>query len=123
MSTLKTQVDDIAAITNNLVFKVEEKERRLVFMESVVNDLHTQMEESNARAKDDSFKIWAEFDTLRGAAEPHPSLAAGASTLSVGREGSISGGGPELIGKIPKNDLHVSGTFGCIYARDTYQFR
>lgn len=108
LNTLKAQVEDMAGITNDLVAKDEEKDRRLAFIERLVNDLNTNVEESNARMKEDSFKIWAEFDTVRGAGDSRADLSASTSTSDSRKAKKVNADGVELVGTIPKNDLHVS---------------
>lgn len=53
-NTLKEQLVEIEAAAEELVHKVEEKDRRLAFIESIMNDLQTQAEGLGARVKTDS---------------------------------------------------------------------
>lgn len=116
LNTLKEQLAEIEAVTEELVRKVEEKNRRLAFIESIVNDLQTQAEELRAQVKTDSFKIWEELDALRGTGvtrtEGDASISAPqASRSRARRHKKVNDDGVELIGTVLKGDLHVSSRF------------
>lgn len=60
LNTLKEELVEIEAAAEESVHKVEEKDHRLAFIESIMDNLQTQAGGLKARVKAHSFKIKAE---------------------------------------------------------------